>query len=142
MCKHLFLNYIKSIELPKAFLHLIDEGFVLLVFKDNVILEIDDAKEIDQLIVDKLVGDHPFVALVDARDISSSITPEAREFFTNDPLVLQIRKAQALVVNNLSTKLLANFYMKFHKHNSPVKVFSDYTKAEIWVKERRSEWYK
>ena len=135
------MSYLKSIELEKVFLHLVEEGFVILEFKDNVNIEVEDAKEIDQLIVDELINNNHFVALIDARDVTSTITAEAREFFANDELVLEIRKAQAIVVNNLHTKLLANFYMKFHKPKNPIKIFSDYDTAEKWIREIRKEWY-
>ncbi|MBL4592320.1 MAG: STAS/SEC14 domain-containing protein [Flavobacteriales bacterium] len=135
------MSYQKSIELPKAFLHLKDEGFVLLTFKDNVVIEVEDAKEIDKTVIDELIYNQPFVVLIDARDITSSLTHEARDFFTNDELILKIRKAQAIVVNNLHTKLIANFYMKFHKPINPVKVFSDYDKAENWLKKIRNKYY-
>jgi len=128
------LVYKKSIELPKANLHLIEESLVLLEFKNNVIIEAEDAKEIDQEIYYNLIDGKNFVVLTDARNIDSSITHEARFFFSEDKLVLAIRKAQALVVNDIHTKLLANFYMNFYKSKDPVKVFNDYHRAFVWLK--------
>jgi len=133
--------YLKSIELSKAFLHLVKKGFIILEFKNNVLLELNDAIEVDEVIVNKLVDNMPFVVLVDARDVTSSITPKAREFFANDEMVLKIRKAHAIVVNSLHTKLLANFYMKFHKPINPIKIFSDYDKAIDWIETIRKEHY-
>ncbi|MCO6501201.1 MAG: hypothetical protein J5I47_12610 [Vicingus serpentipes] len=131
----------KTIDLPKIVLHLVEEGLVLGKPKNNIVLEIEDIQEIDQLIYDKLVFGNPFVVIIDARDVDSTVSREAREFLSKNELVLPIRKAQAIVVNNLHTKLLANFYMKFHKPINPIKVFSDYASAYQWIKPIRDEWY-
>jgi hypothetical protein len=136
------LVYKKSIELPKVFLHLIEEGLIVLKFKDDVVIEVEDAKEIDQIIYDQLALKKPFVILVDALDVASSITHEARDFFSKDKLIMETRKAQALIVNNLQTKLLANFYMKFHKPKNPIKVFKNYDLAYQWIKSIRDNYYK
>jgi len=136
------VSYQKTLELSKVYLHLLEEGFVVLEFKNNVLLELEDAKEIDQLIYDELVNGKPFVALIDGRDVDSSITHEARDFFSKDELVLEIRKAHAIVVNSSPTKLLANFYMKFHKPINPIKIFNDFNEAYKWIKPIRDQWYK
>ena len=133
--------YKKHIELEKAKLSLIEEGLTLLVFKDNVNFELEDALEVDEFTYDFTEGGN-FVTLVDARNIRSSITHEARDFFAKDGKSSPFRKGQAIVVNNLHIKLLANFYMKFHKPEDPVKIFRDYNKAEKWIREIRSKWFK
>ena len=133
--------YEKYIELEKCDLYLIEEGFTLLIAKNKVELELEDAIEIDDISFE-LVEGKPFVTLVDGRNVRSNMSHEAREHFATNKKITDIRKAQAIVVNNLHTKLLANFYMKFHKPENPVKIFNDYDKAEIWVKKIRSGWYK
>lgn len=132
--------YEKHIELDKAHLYLIEEGYTFLAFKDGVNFELEDAIEVDKLTYEIIKG-QPFVTLVDARNIRSNISHEARDFFAKNEKISKIRKGQSIVVNNLHTKLLANFYMKFHRPKNPVKIFQDYDKAEKWVKEIRSKWY-
>ena len=136
------MNYQKSIELSKTFLHLLEEGLVIVNPKDDIVLEIEDVQEVDQLIYDQLVLGKPFVVIIDARDINSSVSREARDFLSKNELVLPIRKAQAIIVNSLHTKLLANFYMKFNKPINPIKVFSNFDDAYQWVKPIRDQWYK
>ena len=133
--------YKKHIKLAKAQLYLIEEGFTLLVFNDKVSFELEDAIEVDEITYDLIEG-APFVTLVDARNIRSNISHEARDFFAKNEKIARIRKGQAIVVNNLHTKIIANFYMKFHKPENPVKIFSNYKKAENWLIKIRSEWYK
>ena len=133
--------YKKHIKLEKGDLYLIEDGFTLLTAKNNVEVELEDAIEIDEHSYE-LVNGKPFVTLADFRNIRSTINHEAREHFATNKKITAIRKAQAIVVNNLHTKLLANFYMKFHKPENPVKIFSDYEKAEKWIREIWSKWYK
>ncbi len=132
--------YKKYIELEKAHLYLIEEGFTLLQFKDQVDFEIEDAIEVDDKTYEFVEG-KSFVTLVDARNIRSNMSHEAREFFATDKKIVAIRKAQAIVVNNLHSRLIANFYMTFHKPANPIKIFNDYDKAENWIRERKMEWY-
>ena len=131
--------YKKHIALEKANLSLIEEGLVLLQFKDKIDFEVNDAIEVDESII-SLVEGKPFVILIDSRDIRSNMSHEAREFFATDKKIINIRKAQAIVVNNLPSRLIAKFYMTFHKPANPIKIFSDYLQAEDWIKERKMEW--
>ena len=133
--------YKKYLELKKAQLYLIERGFTSIVFKDNVHFELEDAIELENHTYDWVEGS-PFVALVDARNIQSNISHKAREYFAKNKKITQIRKGQAIVVNSLHIKLLANFYMNFHKPSDPIKIFTDYKKAYEWVKAIRDEWYK
>jgi len=108
------LVYKKYIELEKAHLYLIEEGFTMLQFKDQVDFELEDAIEVDDKTIGFVEG-KSFVTLVDARNIRSNMSHEAREFFATDKKIVAIRKAQAIVVNNLPSRLIAKFYMTFHK---------------------------
>ena len=135
------LVYKKYHALDKADLHLIDDGFTLLTFKDKVNFELEDAKEVDELTFG-MVNGGPFVTLVDARNIRSNISHEAREYFAKNDKISKIRKGQAIIVNSLHTKLLANFYMKFHRPENPVKIFNDFDKAEKWIRKIRGQWFK
>jgi hypothetical protein len=135
------LVYNKSIELEKCFLHLLEDGYTILRAKDKVEFDLDDAIEVDDITFDFVEG-KPFVTLVDARNIRSSMSHEARNHFATNKKITDIRKAQAIVVNNLHTKLIANFYMNFHRPANPIKIFNDYDKADKWVRKIRSEWYK
>ena len=80
----------------------------MLTFKYKVEFELDDAKEVDSHTFLMVMG-KPFCTLVDARDIRSNISHEAREYFAKNKQITSIRYAQAIVVNNLHTRILANF---------------------------------
>ncbi|MBL4625165.1 MAG: hypothetical protein JKY42_08515 [Flavobacteriales bacterium] len=132
------MNYLKEVELEKAYLYLVDKDYTLLRFKDKIDFEEEDATEINDITFEWVKG-KPFVVLVDARNIRSNISHKARERFNNDKRISGIRKGQAIVVNNLHTRMLANFYMKFHKPANPIKVFSNYQKAVEWLRINKDE---
>ena len=131
--------YKKHIEFKKAHLYLLDEGLTSIVFKDNVNFELEDAIELDNYTYE-WVENKPFVVIVDARNIRSNISHKARDHFAKNEKISKIRKGQAIVVNSLHIKLLANFYMNFHKPDDPIKIFTDYNRAYKWILEIRSEW--
>jgi hypothetical protein len=135
------LVYKKHIELAKAHLYLLDDGFTSITFKDKVNFELEDAIELDNYTYDWVNGSS-FVTLVDARNIRSNMSHKARDYFAKNEKITNIRKGQAIVVNSLHIKLLANFYMNFHKPSDPVKIFTDYDKAKDWIQEIRSKWFK
>jgi hypothetical protein len=122
-----------KIELNVATITYLKNQIIELKFKDNIIVTENDAREIDEAYV-KLAQNKPFTALIDSRDIRGDLTTEARNFFATDKLVRNLRKGQAIVVNSLANKLLAEFYMKFHKPFDPVKIFNnDYENALNWL---------
>lgn len=101
----------------------------LLQFEDDLV----DAIEIDGAFI-QLVNNKKFSVILDTRNKYSSITNEARHFFATDPNILPLRRKIAIVVNNMPTKLLANFFIQFNKPQTPTKLFTDYEKAIEWFK--------
>ncbi|HEY9084148.1 MAG TPA: STAS/SEC14 domain-containing protein [Vicingaceae bacterium] len=106
----------------------------LLKLDDDYEIELEDAIEIDQAFIN-ITNNQPFCVVVDARNRYSSASNDARNFFANDPEILPIRKKIAIVVNNMPTRIIANFFVKFNQPQTPTKVFNDYNKAIEWLKE-------
>jgi len=122
---------LQSIELEKAFIELLEGNVVLLKFKEDVVFELRDAIETNKVIYAMVKG-KPFLSLVDAR-IYGSISSDARDFFAKDLLTKDIRIAEAIVLNNLPTRLFAKFYIKISRLAHPVKIFSDLEDAKLWL---------
>lgn len=125
------LTYIKLKHSEISYLH---KNIYLLVFEDDYEIEIQDAVEIDKAFI-KLLNGKKFSVIVDTRDCFTSTTNEARNFFANDPEILPIRKKIAIVINNMPTKLLANFFIRFNKPQTPTRLFTNYDKAMSWLEE-------
>ena len=112
----------------------LQDNLYLLKFDDDYEIELEDAIEIDQTFI-KITNNQPFCVVVDARNRYSSASNDARNFFANDPEILPIRKKIAIVINNMPTRMIANFFVKFNRPQTPTKVFSDYNKAIDWLSE-------
>ena len=125
-------SQLKRIELDKAFIELIEGNISVLEFKQDVVIELRDAIEINKAIYSMVKG-QSFLSLIDAR-VYGSITADAREFFAKDELTKDIRIAEAFVIVNLPTRLFAKFYIKINKPANPIKIFSDFDDAKIWLK--------
>lgn len=104
----------------------------LLKFDDDYEIELEDAVEIDRTFIE-LVNNKPFSVVVDARNKYSSISNDARNFFANDPEILPLRKRIAIVINNMPTRMIANFFVRFNRPQTPTRVFNDYNKAIMWL---------
>lgn len=62
-------------------------------------------------------------------------TPEARK--TGAEMHLKFPKvADALVVNSLAEKLIANFYIKFNRPSVPTRMFTNEKDALSWLREQ------
>ena len=111
----------------------LDVNKVLLVeFKDGVEVDLDEMIKLVDVSLD-MVNETPFYLLVDARNILSSITHDARHYITVHKEYGELNIAQAIIVNNMPIKILANFYIKFYKQPNPVKMFDDMEAGRDWL---------
>ena len=110
------------------------ENYIYVKHKANFKIDLDAAKIHADIILDLCNGNR-YPVILDGRNIIAKISHEAREFISNFEPVIKVRSAQAILVNNTATRLLANFYLKFHKPKHPVKLFSNLDEAEEWIKQ-------
>ncbi|MBW6483394.1 MAG: STAS/SEC14 domain-containing protein [Vicingaceae bacterium] len=128
------IDKVTYVKLKHAEISLLHKNIYLLVFEDDYEIEIQDAVEIDKAFIELLKGKE-FSVLIDTQKRFSSITNEARNFFAKDPEILPFRKKIAIVVDNMPTKLLANFFIRFNKPQTPTRLFTNYDKAMSWLEE-------
>lgn len=121
----------KTIELDKAICTLLEEGVVNVIYKDNVIIELEDVVELRKVIAD-LTNNKYYVSVYEAGE-HTSVSKEAREISPND-IHIKNRKALAIVVKSLAQRLISNFYRNANKSSYPIKVFSSKEKALKWAK--------
>lgn len=120
-------------ECDSATFELRDE-YLYIKYKSNSIVDLPEAKIQSKHIIDLCQGkEMPF--LIDFLDVSARIDDESRHFFANDGPHIHLRKAQAIVVNNMQSKLLVNFYIKHHKPKNPTKLFDNLKDALAWIKQ-------
>ena len=122
---------IKTIELEKGFIELLERNTILLKFKEDAVFELRDAIETNKSIY-SIVKGKPFLSLVDAR-VYGSISADAREFFAKDTLTKEIKIAEAIVINNFHARLFVKFYIRLSRAAHPVRIFSDIDDAKLWL---------
>ncbi len=123
----------EKIELTTSSIFFDKEGVLRVVYKDQVEMGVPEAKLHAEACC-KLCEGKKTLFLVDGRNILVHISPEARKFLANHPGLIKVRKAQAMIVDSLPNRLIANFYFKFNKPKGPGKVFNSEKSAISWLK--------
>ena len=119
-------------DLYSATITLDDNKVLLVEFKDGVEVDLDEMIKLVDVSLE-IVNGKPFYLLVDARNILSSMTHDARHYITVHEEYGELNIAQAIIVNNMPIKILANFYIKFYKQPNPVKMFDDMAVGRDWL---------
>jgi hypothetical protein len=109
------------------------ENYLYIKYKDECVIDLNEAKNQSDIVIN-ICNNKKVSFVVDMLNISTRIDDDARRFYANDAPYLKFRKAQAVLVNNIQSKLLTNFYIKFHKPQNPVKLFDNLQDAEVWIK--------
>jgi hypothetical protein len=102
-----------------------------LVFLPEIEVEADDAAAIIQTAGETFVGE-AYVVLADIR-LMKSISNEARTYLASQQGE-QLHAAVAILVDSMATRLIANFFINFHKPSRPTRIFTDERKAVEWLK--------
>ena len=121
-----------EIELPFAFLTWDNQFLITIRYKDNIEVGIEEAN----LLVDKilsLVNNRRFSVLSNATDVASSMDASARRYIAEHEEVNNLVDAHAIVVNGLSVRIIAQFYINLNKRSHPRKIFSSLKDAEDWI---------
>lgn len=121
----------KTIDLDKTTITFEEDQIAHLHIKKGEIVEMDELKAIFEVITKESNG-KLFRLLVTADD-NASLSPEAREYASSagssDVIV-----ADAVVVQNYSHEMTANFFIRFNKPNRPTKLFKERKEAYEWLK--------
>lgn len=121
----------KTIDLGKSTITFEEDQIAHLNLKQGELVEIDELKTIFEEIA-KQAGEKKFRLLVTAGN-SASLSPEAREYASSaessDVIV-----ADAVVVQNYSHEMTANFFIRFNKPNRPTRLFKNREAAYEWLK--------
>jgi len=109
------------------------KDYVYVCYTDLCVIEIDDAKVLADMAIELCRGKaYPFITDVLGKTIR--ISNEAREYFAKYPPLISIRKSHAILVNNMASKLLANFFIKFHRPTEKTRVFTKLDDALAWIR--------
>jgi len=125
------VTIVKQIEIPEAIIKLRSDRIVHVYYKENVTIDVGLQTIMLQLfrdITDNLKANFIFEA-----DEGFVLTKEAREnakFLEKDTPV----SASAIIVKNLASRIVANFFVKVNKPTIKYKLFSNIKEAAAWLK--------
>jgi len=112
----------------------INKELVKLKIKDNLAVKIKNGMQFRDFFIELIDGEVGI--LVDARDVKAEVTVNTMRFFTTDAAFNRKCKFQAIVVNSISIRLIANFYVSYLKYKSNAKVFNNNDDALLWLEDQ------
>ena len=107
---------------------------VQLNIKNNLSVKIKNGIQFRDFFIELIDGE--IGILVDARDVKADVTVNSMRFFTTDAAFNRKCKFQAIVVNSISIRLIANFYVNYMKKKSNAKVFNNLEDAKVWLEDK------
>lgn len=106
----------------------ISNNIFKITYKNNVVVELPDVKEISEFILSNISDDNIYGVINDVR-LLKNMTRQARDFLAKRSSA----KFNAIVLDSSVQNILAKMYFNFSKPVSKTKVFSDLDTAEKWI---------
>lgn len=124
---------LRVVELPTATFIEMERDIVKILYKDvDDEIDLETAKEHTKAICE-LRHNKPCYIILNFLNVNVVFSNRARDHFASDPTYSAIRISQAMVIEGLAQKIVANFYKSFHKPNCPVEFFSNEEDAIEWT---------
>jgi ribosomal protein S4E len=111
------------------------EGCTILYLNENYVIELEDCIEQQKILKDNMPDGGHLLLIIPGKH--STITSEAREYSTNNPMN---NKAVAIVSNSLAQKIIVNFMISVYQKIKPgykIKLFSNKDKALEWLQKQK-----
>lgn len=117
-------------DLGHTTIFLRDDGIVQLNCSDNFTYDVPQIIENTDVI--KNIANNQKVLLLNIAAPHTLVSKEAREYLAVSNH-REFIEADAYVIQSLAQSLLANFYVKINKPNTPTRFFQSTTLAENWL---------
>ena len=123
---------VEKVELRTSTLSLREDGIVQMDMKAVDEFSLEDARECAEAI--KHIARNKKVALLGTINHYVSMDKDVREFWASE-LLENCVKCEAFVIENVSMKMIAKFYILFNKPKRPTQLFTSEKIAISWLKE-------
>lgn len=124
---------LQKIELEIATLIELERDIVKIYYKDiDREIDLNMARNQTKAICE-MRNDKPCYIILNFLGVDVVFSNSARDHFATDPAYAAIRLSQALIIDGLAQKIVANFYKSFHKPSCPVEIFSNEVDAIRWT---------
>lgn len=121
----------KTIEFSCGYIQLMPEGFFYVRMKNGSNSTIASVKESQDLITKIQPEGNIFIMAF--AGIGSTSDDDIYDFISNGDFAKRV-KAQAIIVNDLATRLMGNLFIRYIKKQRNIKMFSKQADAEAWLK--------
>ena len=121
---------IKKMEIPEATICLRSDGIVYVAYKENVTLDVK--LQTDMLDLFREITGNQKTNFIFETDEGFVVTKEARDNAANLEKDTPVN-ASAMIVTNLATRLVANFFIKVNKPAIKYKLFGNHKDAIEWL---------
>jgi hypothetical protein len=121
---------IKKMEIPEATICLRSDRIVYVAYKENVTLDVK--LQTHMLDLFREITGNQKTNFIFETDEGFVVTKEARENAANLEKDTPV-KASAMIVTNLATRLIANFFIKVNKPTLKYKLFGNHKDAIEWL---------
>lgn len=91
---------------------------------------------------EKLFGENKYCTLIDLSKDYLSLTPEAKQYAAENPVIRKLRIAEVLMVKNFAQKLGVFTYVKIFRSNDNIKVMTDQAEAIEWLNQQYDTYFK
>ena len=122
---------VQRIDFRVGNLEILEDGVLYYHLFDDSVLDISDVQEMLKA-HSILAARKPRLVLVDA-GVRTSMTPEARLFDISRERQ-KYTLAEAVIVNNIVTRITANFYYRFNPPPYKTRFFNSEESAYAWLK--------
>lgn len=131
--KNIGLKELNSVELDSAMFVEMECDIVKVIYKDTgEEIDLAQARKHTETIL-KLRNGRPCHIILCFLKSQVVFSNAARDYFAKDSSHSAIRLSQAIIIEGLAQKIVANFYKTFHKPDCPVELFSDLPAAINWT---------
>jgi hypothetical protein len=121
--KELFTNTIR--------LRLLSNGIIHYTYLPDVEVDAEEHLQNHKALLELVDTTKKYPAILDGDDFAI-VTPEGRKLVRElEPLIPV--SARAMVIKQLGQRMLANFYIKYHKPIIPTKIFNSHQEALKWI---------
>lgn len=113
---------------------LLSSGILLLTYKREDDITIEDVKLVEEAIIELTQGAMIY-CLMDTSGRYLKFTQEAKNYLAKEAKIVQQQKVKctAVVIDNLPNRIMTNFFLKIFKPKYSLKVFSNSDLAMNWL---------
>lgn len=128
------------VEIECAQIERLDDGIILIKYRNDYEIELDDVKVVEKVLIDISNGED-FYCIVDTSGRFNNYTNEAQKFLSKEASIVKEgkMKCSAVLIDNLPQRMVVRFFINFFKPKFKMKVFGDISSAREWLQKEMNQ---